>query len=288
HVTGMFYAPEKILRHFEFSEEERPIIAQIFGSNPDDFYRAAQVVCKLGFDGVDINMGCPSKTVTKNCGGAKLITEPKLAQEIVRATQQGVKDWAGNNPPIPVSVKTRVGYDSIVIEKWIEILLGEKPAVISLHGRTLKQMYKGEADWNAIARAVKVAEKEETLIFGNGDVHSVQKARERIEETGVDGVLIGRAAIGNPWIFREREPSPEERIQVALEHATIFEERHPERDFRTLRKHLSSYLRNFPNASILRQRALQVNNVAELAACLNETVSDRQTDPANPSPLLIS
>ena len=307
-AEGLFYAPERILRDFEYSEIERPIVAQIYGHRPDDFYRATHVVCELGFDGVDINMGCPSKSVVqKNCG-AKLITVPTLALDIIRATRQAVEDWAkgqaledlklsarviktvqrmnqartGTESPvvrrlIPYSVKTRTGFDSIVIEKWIEILLSERPAVISIHGRTLKQMYRGVAAWDSIASAVKVAKGSGTLVLGNGDIASLEQAALRIRQSGVDGVLIGRSAIGNPWIFRGKESwktfviGKEERVSVALEHARYFQEVRGERDFRVVRKHLIGYLSSFPGAASVRSSALQTRNLDELNRLLRST-----------------
>jgi nifR3 family TIM-barrel protein len=300
-AEGMFYAPERILQDFEYSEIERPIVAQIYGHRPDDFYRAAHVVCELGFDGIDINMGCPSKSVVqKNCG-AKLITVPDLALEIIAATRRGVEDWAqgqtleklkisqrmvdtvskmnrlrtGNDNPtmrrlIPYSVKTRIGYDSIVIEDWVKTLLSEKPAVISIHGRTLKQMYKGSAHWEAIGHAVQVAKGTGTLILGNGDIGSMEEAYQKIQNTGVDGVLIGRGSMGNPWIFEKsvRKISKQERFEIALEHARYYSEIRGDRDFRTIRKHLIYYLSNFPEAVSFRVKALQTKNLGELREVL--------------------
>jgi tRNA-dihydrouridine synthase len=236
-TVGMFYAPEKVLRDFELLGDRAPHRRQVYGNHPDDFYRAAHVVAELGFDGLDINMGCPAKQVTqKNCGAA-LIRVPELALDIVRATRSGLEDWArgqtleslkipervisvvagmnfrraGYERPsdrklIPYSVKTRLGFDEVVIEDWVKTLLSERPAVISVHGRTLKQMYKGAARWDDIARAANVARGTGTLLLGNGDLPTLADAHRRIEETGVDGVLIGRASLGNPWVFRKIGP----------------------------------------------------------------------------------
>ncbi|MBI2982328.1 MAG: tRNA-dihydrouridine synthase [Deltaproteobacteria bacterium] len=298
-AEGLFHAPQIILRDFEYNEIERPIVAQIYGSNPDDFYRAAHVVCELGFDGIDINMGCPSKTVVrKNCG-AKLITVPDLAVEIIRATKQGVIDWSRGqtlgdlkipaqlirticqmnmkrtgNPgavtktPIPFSIKTRIGYDTVVIESWIETLLAESPAAISIHGRTLKQMYRGAADWEAIAKAKEIARHATTLIFGNGDIQSLAQALERIQASGVDGTLIGRSAIGNPWIFKNSAPTREEKIKVALEHALYFRKTRPEARWESLKKHLVGYLRSFPDAVNFRRSIVTTKSFEEVVRLL--------------------
>ncbi len=298
-VEGLFHAPEIILRDFEYSEIERPIVAQIYGSNPEDFYRAAHVVCELGFDGIDINMGCPSRTVVRNNCGAKLITVPDLAVEIVRATRQGVTDWSRGQTledlklssaltntvyemnrkrvgsprpaprmPIPLSIKTRIGYNTVVIESWIETLLSERPAAISIHGRTLKQMYRGSADWEAIARAKELARRTPTLILGNGDLQSRDQAIDRINASGVDGTLIGRGAIGNPWIFKNRVPDRGQKIEVALEHALYFRKNRPESDWNSLKKHLFSYLRSFPDAADLRRTVVTIRRFEELVQML--------------------
>ncbi|HSA60191.1 MAG TPA: tRNA-dihydrouridine synthase [bacterium] len=302
-AVGMFYAPEKVLRDFEYSEAERPIVAQVYGNHPDDFYRSAHVVAELGFDGLDINMGCPAKQVTqKNCGAA-LIRVPDLALEIIRATRAGLQDWSrgqsledlkvpekvitvvrhmnhrrsgrqeggeGRRRLIPYSVKTRLGYDEIVIERWVETLLTESPAAISIHGRTLKQMYRGPARWDAIARVAGIARGSGTLILGNGDVSSRAEALRRIAETGVDGVLIGRASMGNPWIFAGREAAKPERISVALEHARYFVDGRGEREFKAVRKHMVGYLKGFPDAAALRMKALNTLTLEQLSQVLDQ------------------
>src|SRR6266581_1076579 len=262
-VDEIGYGVESAWHQLRYAEIERPVVAQIYGADPDKFYQMVQVICALGFDGVDINMGCPSKSVSARGCGAALIKTPPLAKEIIRAAQAGVKDWASGREPetiglrpkvvdkirslstlptarraIPVSVKTRLGYDSVVIEDWVTVLLEERPEVISIHGRTLVQMYRGRADWEAISRAAKLIRETSTLVLGNGDVESLHDLVARARETQVHGVLIGRGALGNPWIFRAKEwakgegqgegvfPNPvplPERFQVALEHTRYFE-----------------------------------------------------------------
>ena len=264
-VEGLFHAPDKILRDFEYAEIERPIVAQVYGATPEYFYKAARIVCQLGFDGIDINMGCPSKAVVKRNCGAKLITDPGLAIEIIRATKQGIADF---QKTIPYSIKTRIGYDSNVVEWWVEILLEEKPAAISIHGRTLKQMYRGEADWKAIGRAAKIIHQTETLILGNGDIASLTDAKRRVEEAGVDGVLIGRHAIGNPWIFGGHTATREEKIATALEHASYYAKKRGPLRLASLGKHLSGYLSHFPDAAGLRVKALAAKELEDLKRIL--------------------
>jgi tRNA-dihydrouridine synthase len=188
---------------------------------------------------------------------------------------------------IPLSVKTRLGYDAVVVDRWIEHLLLEQPAVISLHGRTLQQMYRGEADWNAIARAAKIVRGSGTLLFGNGDVHSFDDVVSRVRATGVDGVLIGRAALGAPWFFRQNEEArlvlqqhgPEEgpelwmppldvRFEILLDHARRFEAACGQGQFRRMRKHLGWYCKGFPHAASLRANMFRVSSVADLEQVL--------------------
>ena len=308
------------LADLRYSEIERPVIAQVFGTDPEAFYRIAHLISELGFDGIDINMGCPSKNVAKAGAGAGLIRTPERARKILQRTRQGILDWASGQdisriglPPcvadsvrrakaqrfgraldpdveaprrtIPVSVKTRLGYDQVVINDWIPSLLSESPAAITLHGRTLAQNYRGEADWEAIARAAEIVRDSNTILLGNGDIRSAATAVRRIRETGVHGVLLGRAAMGNPWIFTTREAiraavrtgqmppvdpsvSPGEKLAVALEHAEYFDKNRGRLSFRVVRKYLAAYCRGFPNAAELCRRLVQVENLRELESLL--------------------
>lgn len=323
-VEGLWRGSDRIFRDFLYTPAERPVVAQIFGCRPEYFYKAAHVVCELGFDALDINMGCPSKTVANKGGGAALIRVPDTAKAIIRAAQQGVRDWAngqtledlemdperiqrirqmneervriwGDIPRterrlLPVSVKTRLGYDSIVITDWVQELLELEPAVISLHGRTLMQHYKGEANWDAIAAAAEIVRKTDTLILGNGDIHSLYEAAQRIRTTGVHGVLIGRASFGNPWIFRNRKllkqllnaginpttedlpdvmPSREERLLMALEHAHVHAKLKGEDHYVEMRKHMGWYLGHFPGARHVRAALVRINNLADVESIIS-------------------
>src|SRR5229473_2891108 len=257
---------------------------------------------------------------------------PDTAKAIIRAAQQGVSDWANGqtledlemDPErikrirqmneervhiwgdtshverrlIPVSVKTRLGYDSIVITDWVQELLELEPHVISIHGRTLAQHYKGEANWDAIAAAAEIVRKTDTLIFGNGDIHSLYQAAQRIRSTGVQGVLIGRASFGNPWLFREREqlkkllnaginptieelpeanPSREERLLMALEHARVHAKLKGEEHFVELRKHMGCYLGHFRGAKRVRNELVRINCLADVERIIMGA-RDRQED----------
>jgi tRNA-dihydrouridine synthase len=305
-----------------YSECERPIVAQLYGKDPALFYKAAHVIGELGFDGLDINMGCPSKNVASSGSGAGLIRTPELALEILSSTKQGLADWAHGQtleeigikkaaihqakertlarwgekgpPPrtrLPLTVKTRLGYDSVVINEWSDCLAQGQPEVISIHGRTLQQMYRGEADWEAIASAAQVIKRHGILVLGNGDIRSLNEAVNRLQTSGVDGILIGRAAQGNPWIFQGKElirqaahnlnsrPLPETsvsletRFQLMISHATLFESFNETPRFPRMRKHLGWYCSEFPYAAAMRANMVKTNTAQDVQRLVDEYTS---------------
>lgn len=345
HVHDVCHGPEIHLETLLYSERERPIVAQLYGKDPDLFYLAAQAVCELGFDGLDINMGCPSKSVASSGSGAGLIRTPELARAIMQAAKRGIEDWAGGQTleqagfkparvaiferlnrqrgkigptprrQLPLSVKTRLGYDSVTVEGWIEELLLEQPAVISLHGRTLRQMYRGTADWSAIGRAAALVRGTGSLLLGNGDVQSLDDIAVRVRETGVDGVLVGRGVLGAPWFFRSKEQarmrargvsgtdvgrgrgevSLNERFAVLVEHAQQFQALVGKKQFYRMRKHLGWYCKGFPHAASLRAQMVRVSSIEELHALLAdfqdrlEAMTDLpRAESANESSVLVS
>lgn len=232
-------------------------IAQIFGHNPEYFKEAAELIESLGFDGIDINMGCPAHKVEEQGSGAGLIRTPERAKEIVKAVKSATK--------LPVSVKTRIGVNANIVEQWMEQLMEVVPVHITVHGRTLKQMYMGQADWVAIAKAAEVVHKHNGVIFGNGDVANIKQAKEYIDKYKVDGVLIGRAAEGNPFVFKTDElPSWEILQKVMLEHAQIYEQIFGPGYFMPMRKHLAWYCKGFPGAVELRMKLMQTNSTEEV------------------------
>lgn len=222
---------ERLMHKLKFSENERPIVAQIFGAKPENIRGAAELVAKLGFDGVDINMGCPDRAIMKQGAGAALIKLLKwdinslgMAREIIRAAKEGVVAAAGGGRiAIPVSVKTRLGVKCDVLDEWLPELLAEKPAAIIIHCRTAKEMSEAPAHWERIADAVKMAVGSGVVIVGNGDVRSADEGKLRAEETGADGIMIGRAAIGNPFVFSGHKPMRDELLSAMVEHAEIYE-----------------------------------------------------------------
>ena len=262
---------KKLLVDFMYTESQRPIVAQIFGSKPENFYKTALLIQELGFDGIDINMGCPDRNVEKQGAGACLMKNPKLAQEIIRETKRG----AGK---LPVSVKTRIGYNKNSLSEWLPALLETEPAAIILHARTRKEMSSVPANWDTIADAVRIRDeyKSKTLILGNGDVQDLADAEEKIQATGADGVMIGRGIFGNPWLFNRKidyaKMPVAEKLRVMVEHTYLFEKVLGEhKNFAIMKKHYKAYVNGFDGAKELRVKLMEG---AETAADVERIVAD--------------
>ncbi len=255
------YSREKIINYYlKFSKKERPIVAQIWGNDPQKFNQAAKILKKLKFDGIDINMGCPDKKVIKNGGGAALINDFLRAREIIQATKEGAAD-------IPVSIKTRIGFDYIITESWVSNLAEAYPSAITIHGRTKKELSRVSVHWDQIAIASSIMKENNIIPIGNGDICSREDGIKKAEEYGCDGVMIGRAALGNPWIFKNKnkEISIEEKIKAMLKHALLFErELEGIRRFNHFRKHIKGYISDFKDASGLRAKFMKAKNSKEL------------------------
>lgn len=276
---------EKLLPDLIYSEEERPIVAQLFSANPEKIEKAAALIQELGFDGIDINMGCPDRAVVKQGAGAALVKNFSRAQDIVRAAKAGA-------PELPVSVKVRLGDTVNQIEEWIPALLEARPAVITVHGRTRKEMSKVPARWDDIARCVEIRDEwsrakgiepsEQTLIVGNGDALSLADAREKARVSGVDGVMLGRAIFGNPWLFNDKivreDLSEAERLRALLEHAELFHEILGDvKPFHIMRKHFSSYVTGFTHAKALREKLMLTENIEDVRLLVKEELSKLET-----------
>jgi tRNA-dihydrouridine synthase B len=302
-VEGVCHKAKQLLQDFLYDETQRPIIAQIYGTTPEFFRQTAVVLCQLGFDGIDINMGCPAKNVAHSGAGAALIKTPQLAQEIIRQTKAGVTDWlngmsAKNCPDIsaeireevekrhqalpekyqqrrqlPVSVKTRIGYDAPIIHEWIPYLLEMDLAAIAIHGRTLKQQYGGQAIWEEISKAAELIHKTNTLALGNGDITSLEDALEKVHTYKTDGALLGRVTMGDPTIFGKAEPENQNKniLAIAIEHAQLYEKTYQHNEkytFLPMRKHLGWYIHDIPGASQIRQEIYRSNNSEEFQQIL--------------------
>jgi len=272
-ADGLALAPEegrkKLLKNLEYSEIERPIVAQFFTASPENMRKAAELAANLGFDGVDINMGCPDRSIEKQGAGASLMKNTRLARELVRAAKEGA-------PNLPVSVKTRTGYSKPDLENWLPEILEEEPAAVTVHARTRKEMSKVPARWEFVSRAVEIrnASGKKTLILGNGDVKDLSEARMRVVETGCDGVMLGRAIFGNPWLFSERTPETKEKLRVLVEHTKLFEKLLGEyKSFSVMKKHFKAYVNGFEGAVELRSKLMVTNNADEVEKIVSDILS---------------
>jgi len=247
-----------------FSKKEKPIVAQIFGSNPENIKKASRLVRDLGFDGVDINMGCPDRKIEKQKAGASLIKDIPLARKIIRAAISGAEG-------LPVSVKTRIGYNKIEYEEWLAEILKEDIKVLTIHLRTRKEMSKVEAHWDLMPKIVKLRDKinPNILIIGNGDITSLTHAKKMAKDTGCDGVMIGRAIFGNPFLFNKKNLSSKkevgvttkEKLSILLEHTKLFEKLlGDKRSFSIMKKHFKAYVSGFDGAKELRQKLMEAQN----------------------------
>ena len=248
-AKGLLCDPVRSGRYLVYEEAERPVGAQLFGSDSGEIAEAAAEVARRGFDFVDINMGCPVRKVTGGGSGAAILSNPRLAGEIAGATVRA----AG----IPVTAKIRSGFGT---EKETYLAVAEELfaagiAAVTLHPRHRGQMFAGTADWKHIA-ALKRAFPGETII-GNGDVRSPGDAARMLAETGCDSVMIGRAAMGNPWIFGPF-PSPEARRALILRHGEEMFLRHGAHGIKEMRKHLAWYSRGIQGAAAFRSELPKV------------------------------
>jgi tRNA-dihydrouridine synthase len=288
-------AREKLLRDLSYTEAERPIVAQLFSSKPENIKVAAKLCAELGFDGVDINMGCPDRSIEKQGAGASMIKNPEKAKAVIRAAKDGIKE---SGRSIPVSVKTRIGYSREEIDTWLPVLLSEDIAALTVHLRTRKEMSEVPAHWEYMQRIVDLRDKlcKTTLIVGNGDVRSVADGDEKARETGADGIMIGRAVFGNPWIFSSQtikrknkktfadiyhfvlqkfgkkdrywlrakdNTDIKTKLETLVKHAALFEELLGDvKSFAVMKKHFKAYVNGFSGAKELRNKLMEAGNDA--------------------------
>lgn len=254
---------EAVSKRLLFTQKERPVIAQIWGADPEKFFEASKVIKKMGFDGIDINMGCPEKSVVKRGMCAGLINNPKLAAEIIEATRKGGR--------LPVSVKTRIGMREIQTEEWIGFLLKQDLDALIIHGRTVREMSKLPAHWDEISKAVQLRNKinPKTLIIGNGDVVSYNDGLDKVKRNGVDGVMIGTSIFKNLWIFnpstQSSNPGLYIRLQMLLKHTLLFVNTWGNaKSFSILKKFFKCYLSDFEGAGKIRNKFMETSNLEEV------------------------
>lgn len=244
------------------------LVAQIWGSDPEKFRQSAKLISEMQlFDGIDINMGCPVKKVVKNRSCANLINYPELAKEIIYATMEST--------PLPVSVKTRIGFSRINTEEWIAHLLETAPTAITVHGRTRKMMSNGPALWDEIGKAVTLRNQtgSSSVMIGNGDVCSYSEALDRIEQYGVDGVMVGTGVFKNPWMFNTEaiEITVDRRIDLMRRHIMLYRNTWGNgKDYNVLKRFFKIYLTGFAGAAHWRDRFMRARDYAEAIQLLEE------------------
>ncbi|MEK7091046.1 MAG: tRNA-dihydrouridine synthase [Patescibacteria group bacterium] len=259
-----------VLQRLVFSETERPIVAQIWGKDPKNFYEATKLIKKLRFDGVDINMGCPEKDVVKNGCCIALINNRNLAAEIIAAVKEGARSAGWR---MPVSVKTRIGLDKIATEDWCGFLLEQKIDALTVHGRTAKEKSDVPAHWDEIAKAVKLRDQisPKTIIIGNGDVKNFLDAKCKLQIADVDGVMIGRGVLENMACFSPQLTtlSPKENINLLREHLERWEKTWGKtKNFAIMKKFVKAYIKGWEGAGELRARLFETNSLKEMEVIL--------------------
>ena len=261
---------EVVSQRLKFSDCERPIVAQLWGVKPKTFFEVTQIIVSMGFDGVDINMGCPQRNVVADGACAALIKTPSLAKEIIVAVKEGISGR------IPVSVKTRIGYKTIETEQWISHLLSCDIDALIVHGRTAREMSKSPAHWDEIGKAVVLRDqmKKDTAIVGNGDVVTAKEAAEKCIAYHLDGVMIGRGVLDNPWCFDRahppHQPTTKEFLTLMRRHVELYAKTWgTAKNFAILKKFFKMYVRGFDGASGFRIRLMETNTPSEVYSLLD-------------------
>jgi tRNA-dihydrouridine synthase B len=269
---GLLYNDKNTEKLLKIYEEEKPVAYQIFGSEPDVIYETAKLLSQRDNATLDINMGCPVPKIVKNGEGSALLKTPELVHEIVRAAVSG----AGK----PVTVKIRIGWDASSINAVEIAKIAEKAGAswVAVHGRTREQFYSGKANWSEIK---KVKEALSIPVIGNGDVFSAEDALRMLQETGCDGVMIARGAMGNPWIFRETvalwskgekldPPRLKEKVDMIRRHLSdVIAEKGEYVGVREMRKHITWYLKGVRNSAGIRKEVNTAKDAEEILALLD-------------------
>ena len=254
-----------LMKKLQFTKTETPIIAQIWGKDPENFYKTSRELVDMGFSGIDINMGCPVKDVVKNGCCSALMNNPNLAVEIIQATQKGV------GATIPVSVKTRLGFNEVDLS-WHELLLKQELNMLTVHGRTKKQQSSVPADWETIGKIRQLRDQlsPDTLIVGNGDIESREQGLELAKKYTLDGIMIGRGVFHDPFIFSKdsswKSFTKEQKIELFTKHVKLFADtwKSNEHPIYTLNKFCKIYISDFNGAKEMREQLMHTQSTDEL------------------------
>lgn len=261
---------ERVAENLLYNPDQQPLVAQIWGIKPENFYIVAKEIQTRGFAGIDINMGCPDRTVIRDGACSGLIKHPELAAEIIQATKEGA-------PNLPVSVKTRIGFEEAHIEEWIGHLLKQNLAALTVHLRTVAELSKVDAHWEFMPQIVALRNQlaPDTLLIGNGDIRTLDEIHDKFKKYACAGFMVGRGIFANPWIFNNKvdmtKVSSNERIQLYLHHIDLFEERwQGKKNFALLKKFAKTYISNFDGAAEFREKLMEAKTMQELRKSLEE------------------
>jgi tRNA-dihydrouridine synthase len=254
----------KLIHRLNFDSSERPIIAQIWGAKPVNYEQTARLCLELGFDGVDVNMGCPEKNVTKTGSCSALINNELLAKEIISSVKKGTEG------KLPISVKTRIGVNEIETQRWVRFLLSQDIQALTIHGRTVKELSLVPNHFEEIKVACEIKNelKKDTIIIANGDIIDCYDGINRCEETGANGYMIGRGVFSNPYCFNPKikieDVTKQQRLELMQKHLKLWQATWKEtKHYPKLKKYYKIYCQSFPLASELRVTLMETNNIQE-------------------------
>ncbi|HSX31719.1 MAG TPA: tRNA-dihydrouridine synthase [Candidatus Saccharimonadales bacterium] len=259
----------RLLKKLQFTPKEQPLVAQIWGKDPDNYRKTAAELVDMGFSGIDINMGCPIKVITNNGCCSALINNRELAVEIIQATQEGAAGRA------PVSVKTRLGFNEIDLT-WHKLLLQQNLSMLTVHGRTRKEMSEAPVHWDSVNQVRELRDRiaPQTLIVGNGDVETMAEARKLAATNKLDGIMIGRGVFHDPFVFAAESPwadyTSAQKVELYTKHVKLFADtwQDNQRRIATLNKFCKIYINGFDGAKELREQLMAAQTADELLAML--------------------
>lgn len=262
-VEGFSRKPKIFSQKLFFKENEHPIVAQVVGVDPLAFYTTVKVIANMGFDGIDINMGCPNKDVVSRGAGGGLIGNYSQVEKIINQCLEALDN------KLPLSVKTRIISDPTANKEWFSFLSKFPLAEITIHGRPIKQMQSGEVNWETIKQGAEIVKKKNIVCLGNGGIKSIPEAKQLCQQYQLDGVLIGQSALGNPWIFKsDDKPTKQEILDTLLKHGHLANDFYGPKKYLTILKHYSWYPRGFDGVKELRINLLKTRTLEETASVI--------------------